>query len=400
MIGGIYTNQCCPICGCKFKDDGKKGLICSDHPEYGANKFFVRFKGGIFKRFNDYESAQRFLTGLRYKYDEGSFDIRDYRKDNPLGFENLASEWLEVKRNQVKSTSFRNFENYIGRAVDAWGQTNIKLIGYAEIEDFLLQQKIRGTHRPVSSKTRVDLRNTLHSFWKWLRKRRVLSPAQMPEFPEMSFELGYRKVVNKETQNAIIAEVRNISYHVNPKIWIGIKWLATYISIRPAELLNIREGDFDLGLGVVFIPHPKEKRPKTVPLLDEDIEIVRSFPQGLPDLFFFRHVSERSGAKPGQKFGKKSFYKWWKRACHNLGVEGVDLYGGTRHSSARALRKFRSPEEIKKATMHSTNKAFERYFQIELEDIKTIYAETKEAAPNLHHNLVQPEKGKLLKIKK
>jgi hypothetical protein len=47
----------------------------------------------------------------------------------------------------------------------------------------------------------------------------------------------------------------------------------------------------------------------------------------------------------------------------------VDLYSGTEHSSATALRKFRSPEQIKKATMHTTNKAFERYFQIELEDV-------------------------------
>ncbi|RLB15909.1 MAG: hypothetical protein DRG82_10445, partial [Deltaproteobacteria bacterium] len=171
------------------------------------------------------------------------------------------------------------------------------------------------------------------------------------------------------------------------------------IGIRPAELLNIKEGDFDLSLGVVFIPHPKEKRPKTVPLLEEDVELVRSFPRSFPELYFFRHISSMSGVKPGQRFGKKYFYKWWKRACHNLGVQGVDLYGGTRHSSARALRKFRSHEEIKRATMHSTNKAFERYFQIELEDIKTIYAETKEAAPKLHHNLEQPKKPNILKIR-
>ena len=113
MIGGIYTNQCCPICGCKFKDDGKKGLYCSNHPEYGATKIFVRFKGGIFRRFNDYESAQRFLTGLRYKYDEGSFDIRDYRKDNPLGFENLALQWLEVKRTEVKASSYCHIEHHL-----------------------------------------------------------------------------------------------------------------------------------------------------------------------------------------------------------------------------------------------------------------------------------------------
>ena len=42
-----------------------------------------------------------------------------------------------------------------------------------------------------------------------------------------------------------------------------------------------------------------------------------------------------------------------------------------------ALRKYRTPEEIKRATMHQTNKAFERYFQIESEDISAIYCDAE-----------------------
>lgn len=64
----------------------------------------------------------------------------------------------------------------------------------------------------------------------------------------------------------------------------------------------------------------------------------------------------------------------------------MDLYGGTRHSSARALREFHSPEEIKRATMHTTNKAFERYFQIEIEDVRKIYGNTKKLITNNNKN--------------
>ena len=142
-------------------------------------------------------------------------------------------------------------------------------------------------------------------------------------------------------------------------------------------MLNIKEGDFDYSLGVVLIPHPKEKRPKTVPLLDEDMDLLKSLPRGLPDLYFFRHVKGVSGVRAGERFGEKYLYKWWVRACENLGIKGVDLYGGTRHSSARALREFHSPEEIKRATMHRTNKAFERYFQMDLDDVRNIYRNTK-----------------------
>jgi hypothetical protein len=111
-----------------------------------------------------------------------------------------------------------------------------------------------------------------------------------------------------------------------------------------------------IGEGFLLIPHPKEKKPKFVPLLKEDIELVRKLPRGFPEMPFFRHLRGVSGCRAGRAFGDKYLYKWWKKACENLGIEGVELYGGTRHNSAIALRKLRTPEEIKRATMHSTNK--------------------------------------------
>ena len=114
-------------------------------------------------------------------------------------------------------------------------------------------------------------------------------------------------------------------------------------------------------------------------------------------IYFFRHVSGVSGVTAGQRFGEKYLYKWWKKACKNLGVDSVDLYGGTRHSSARALREFCSPEEIKRATMHTTNKAFERYFQIELDDVRGVYKKTK-ADKELTKVFCQSDKAKVLKF--
>ena len=150
-----------------------------------------------------------------------------------------------------------------------------------------------------------------------------------------------------------------------------------YISIRTNELRNIKEGHIDLKQGFISIPHPKEKKPKLVPLIDEDINILKSFPVSFPDLFFFRHSSNVSGCTSGQHFGQKLFYKWWKIACGNLGIVDVDLYGGTRHSSAIGLREFATPEQIKRATMHTTNKAFERYFQVSKEELQRLYQATQ-----------------------
>ena len=66
------------------------------------------------------------------------------------------------------------------------------------------------------------------------------------------------------------------------------------------------------------------------------------------------------------------------------------MYGGTRHSSVIALRKYRTPEEIKVTTMHSTNKAIERYFQIESDDLRDIYKDT----------VLKDERGKVIKFKR
>ncbi|MFO7599874.1 MAG: hypothetical protein R6X27_08710, partial [Candidatus Desulfacyla sp.] len=118
------------------------------------------------------------------------------------------------------------------------------------------------------------------------------------------------------------------------------------------------------------IRYNKEKKPKWVPMLKEDLELVQSFPEALDKtLPFFRYK--------GKPYGRKRLYKWWKRACDNLKIEGVDLYGGTRHSTVKALRALRTPEEIKRGSMHSTNKAFDRYYKVEDDEARQIYGDTK-----------------------
>ena len=64
-------------------------------------------------------------------------------------------------------------------------------------------------------------------------------------------------------------------------------------------------------------------------------------------------------------------------ACKDLRIEIIDLYGGTRHSSVKALRDRFTPDQIKKGTMHHKRKTFECYFQIEIEDSRKIYEGTQ-----------------------
>jgi hypothetical protein len=137
---------------------------------------------------------------------------------------------------------------------------------------------------------------------------------------------------------------------------MGISWLCTYISIRPGELRCIVEEAIDLDRGILMIRDHKTRKhrgPKLVPLLGADIEFIRSLPRGFPQWPFFR-MDVTSGSRPaGSPFGQKMFRKWWDRACKNLGIVGVDLNGGARHSTHQYLRQCgKTPEVI----LHHQNK--------------------------------------------
>jgi integrase len=127
----------------------------------------------------------------------------------------------------------------------------------------------------LSDKSKHNILSTIHSFFVRMKKRQEIS--ELPDFPEVSFELGYRRTVNKETRQAIIEEVGRICS--NRRVYLGIKWLATYISLRPGELIKLTEGNIDTGNGYLYIPASDSKTEyKAIPLIPEDVKILKAIP--------------------------------------------------------------------------------------------------------------------------
>ena len=389
MKGKIYTTERCSLCNSELYHDGSKnGFICKnnpDHPLVIPKNCRVKFGRNVSKRFSNYRylEAEQFLSGLRYKTIEGTFDSRDYRKENPLGFETQSLKWLAIKKQKTKPNTYRNLKRDIYKAIKCWGQMNIKVIGYGEIEDFLYGLQ-------VGKKTRYNTWSCIHDFFSWVVERENIPMPRMPTCSD--FELGWRTIIDLHTQQAILDKIKEISWDINPKIWLGIKWMATYVSIRPNEFRNLKEKEINVD-GAFIIPDPKEKTPKIVEMIDEDIELYKTMPLGFPELYFFRHEKGNGNAKPSSQFGKDYHYKWWKKACRELGIEGVDLYGGTRHSSSTALAKHFTLEELREnGTMHSSNKAFERYVQTKRNDSKKIY----QKANDLRNQIINFPKRKTI----
>ena len=94
------------------------------------------------------------MIGLRFENDKGTFDIRDYHKDNPIGFENLANKWLEQKkRTKVQLKAIQSYTNFMDKAIDVWGQQNIKTIGTAEAYDSLFADHRTPRGERITDKT-------------------------------------------------------------------------------------------------------------------------------------------------------------------------------------------------------------------------------------------------------
>jgi len=125
--------------------------------------------------------------------------------------------------------------------------------------------------------------------------------------------------------------------------------------------------------GILRIPLPKESSdPKFVKLLDEDVELIRSLPRGFPEMPFLRHDRGRGGRVQGSPFGKNLLYQIWKKTCKELGVEGVSLYPGTKHSTASDLARQFPSEPVRKTTGHA-RKAFERYLVLSEDDCTSLH---------------------------
>ena len=336
-----------------------RGRVYRNSKGQGA-PFYVQayYKGDrIFKRFWKEQDAHTFLAYLAVEAHEETLDVREWQKSNPVGFATLADKYLAEREPDAKS--FADIRRHIYLACDQWKQRPAKRITSADFHDF-----VRNLPPHLSPKSRQNAVKSLNGFFRWCSELEYID--KKPKAPKITANMAMRRIVDKDTQEAIIEEVRRLTSW-NSKIWFGVSCLATYVNVRPNELRLVLEGDIDLRAGTVRVLHTKEGRHKTIDLIQEDVDFIRSIPRGLPHLHFFRHETGRKGCAAGEVFGPHYFWYWWRRACSSLGIDGVDLYGGTRHSSVSALADRFTPEEIKKYGTGHVTESFERYFQVSRE---------------------------------
>lgn len=362
MQGSITTRQKCPVCkGSLAHDERRHGCFCPAHPQIGATKFIVRFPGGIFTNHSDYNAAAQQLNYLRHEKGarQQRFNADDYRAAKPNSFGALAGRYLKRKEQRA---SYRDIKRYIERAAVHFGATNVREINGADIEDYLFS--LIG----ITEKTRANHCSQLSDFWKWcLARGNIITLAEMPIFPKIEFDLGYRKITDWETQSKVLEK---LAENPNPKVWFACELLRTYTALRPEDLRRVSEGSLnEADFLTVTNPTKLKNRFKRIKLVPDHAEewrrLRREYPAH-PDMPFFRHTSGKGGIQADEIFGKDFLRKQWTKAAEAVGLFGVSLYPGTKHTTATETAQLYGKQSALDAS-GLTNKAFERYCQVEEE---------------------------------
>jgi len=144
----------------------------------------------------------------------------------------------------------------------------------------------------------------------------------------------------------------------------------------------------------------KSKQKKAPPvirirLLEYHIDEIRKLKKSFPateNMPFFRHTV-KSGKKADTPLSENYLYKQWKKACADLKIYDLDLYGGTRHSTTTAIALELGKNSARKFSGHHTDKAFDRYCQIGDEET----FDTAQIMAKMRGKIVEFEKRKISK---
>lgn len=275
------------------------------------------------------------------------------------GFDVLCDKFLTITgSNGVRSSTLRRYNIHYRNLERHLENMPVSDITYSVLEDMKLAMS---DHKP---KTVYDAFGFLKSFLNWCVKRDDIPLEKLPTFPELSKRMGMRKVLDKDTQRMVVSKVKEIS--TEPRAYIGILLLATYPKIRPGELRQVTDDDIDLAAGYIRIPQPKEQNePKLVKLTEKHTEMLRRETSGYSPRYLLSYSD-------GRPLGRDYLKNLWARACRSLGIEGVPLYPGTKHTSATDLAK-KFPYKLVKEAAGISSKAMERYINITEDDVVVLY---------------------------
>lgn len=325
------------------------------------------------KQHQSLDSEKRARTTLIQIYTEienGTFDPDFYRpsRKSELSFSVYAERWLEfrhtmVQRGRLGKSHNRN-SGYVVRKLfmPFFGDMDIRSIRGKHIRDFQLSLT-------CGPKTTYDRLALLMKLFRDAQADEVIKDIPnvpdkltMADIPDPDWQW-----IDEETQDKIFAEL-------DEEALFFIKFQAFH-GTRTGETRALQHQDIDLVNGAVTICRAlsdwevkttKTKRIRVIPLDQTWKDLYRQRPKAFDKTAW---VFQRDG-KP---YEQKVMPRRWAAACKRLGLEGVGLYEGTRHSLAsQAANRGVSLFTIGKLLGHTDAKTTQRYAHVNVETLRAV----------------------------
>ena len=373
MKGKVRTKEACPKCGKAFKEV-IHGLICHKCKTRPTRYFIDFYHNGRIKIYSDkkgnaidsYELAHRILETMRYETDQHCFEPSLYCKKNlnEYRFETRVKKWLDEKLNDPNlAISYTcKLKGYTETLyIPFFRSMDVRDIKYHHIKEFFTSLP-----KEFSAKYVKNILDGLKNFFRELHADEYVT--MIPKFPRISFQSPEIKWIDKKTQDLIIRAI--------PDEHKDIFLFMFQQGLRPGEVRSLKRKDINFKEKIVTIQRAfsgnilrevtKTKRIRTIPLSHEIYEMLASKTKDfLPEAFIFTWK--------GKPYVKDALYRIWIKACSAVHIDGVHLYGGTRHSFAsQAVNRGVSLWKVGKFLGHTKTQTTERYAHARVMDLSEV----------------------------
>jgi len=374
----IRTKEKCPRCGRKFVHVEGLGMVClkckTTPRRYYIDLYWQGKKVRIYsdksgQTLSSYEQAKRLASKIEYEIEHKTFDPSKYVKSDfqSFLFENYIQRWLDFSESRLKPSSFKSRKVLAFKyLIPYFKSKDIRELRTADIQDFYSFLKKKN----LSLKTIYNILAELKALLNFAKKREDIE--KVPVFPKVKVEEKPIVWLTKEQQMNLLKAIPE----KHRPIFI---FLFTY-GCRPGEARALKWDCIDFINKLIYIKRtfshrklveiPKEGKWKVFPLLPHIEKLFKHLYKNRTGVSEFVFVP----GSGGKWYGEKILPKLWKKACKDVGIDGVTLYEGVRHSFAmQRLSAGFSYEEVGACLGHSDVRTTRRYGRLMAQNLIKVF---------------------------
>ena len=292
----------------------------------------------------DKRQAGKMLAKVQSEVDEGVFNPRHWRPDNPMRVDHYFKEWLANIDATTKTR--RDYNTYFSKHINP-------VIGHFDLRHIrkkhLVQLK-RGL--ALSDKGKYNVMGALKSMLRWAWGNEDIQ--RVPPFPKLSFDPPVIVYLTFDQQKAVLSE---IPQRHRPIFEIGMEYGLRVGEARAImwdcvtnEELIIQRAFSDNRLRETT----KTSRIRTIGMTDYAKGIFSSIQRSLSPFVFIR-------PSDGKPYTNKNLNQIWHLACEKTGIQ-IKLYNAFRHSvGCQLLDQGEDEGTVQDLFGHTTRRMTRRY---------------------------------------